>query len=117
MPDPEGDFVAVAHADELWDGEMESYDIDGTEVLLVRVDGEFHAYHGICPHQSQALVEGDLDGRTLTCRAHEWSFDAVSGEGINPRTSCLVRHGVRVHDGAVLVSRRPVASPAPSAAN
>mgnify|MGYP006151137539 CR=1 FL=1 len=34
------DFVAVDADDELWDGEMESYDVDGTEVLVVKVDGE-----------------------------------------------------------------------------
>jgi len=101
-------FVEVAADDELWDGEMESYDVDGTEVLLVKVDGEHYAYHGICPHQSFSLVEGALDGTRLTCRAHEWAFDAVSGAGINPRDSCLTRHAVRVAAGAVSVSRTPI---------
>ncbi|MGD9530212.1 Rieske 2Fe-2S domain-containing protein [Pseudonocardia sp.] len=113
MPDPSvaddpDQFVEVADDDELWDGEMESYDVGDTEVLLVKIDGQHYAYRGICPHQSVALVEGSLDGRTLTCRAHEWSFDATNGAGINPRDTCLTRHEVRVRDGVVLVSRRPV---------
>lgn len=102
------DFVAVVADDELWDGEMESYEVDGTEVLVVKVDGEHYAYHGICPHQSFALVDGELEGTTLTCRAHEWSFDAISGAGLNPRDTCLTRHAVRVADGQVAVSRRPL---------
>lgn len=108
------DYVEVAGDDELWDGEMESYEVDGTEVLLVKVDGEHYAYNGICPHQSIALVEGELEGRTLTCRAHEWTFDAVTGAGLNPKDTCLTRHSVRVHDGAVLVSRRPDADTPPA---
>jgi nitrite reductase/ring-hydroxylating ferredoxin subunit len=106
-------FAAIAGEDELWDGEMESYDVDGEEVLLVRLDGEYHAYDGICPHQSSSLVEGRLDDSTLTCSAHEWVFDARTGQGINPHTACLRRREVRVADGCVLVSR--VAVPASGA--
>lgn len=106
MPDagPDG-FVAVAADDELWDGEMESYDVDGAEILLVRVDGEYRAYDGICPHQSSSLVEGRLEGNTLTCSTHEWAFDTRTGQGINPRTACLKRREVHVTNGSVLVSR------------
>lgn len=102
-------FVAVADDDELWDGEMESYDVDGAEVLLIRIDGEYRAYDGICPHQSTSLVEGRLEGTTLTCSAHEWMFDARTGNGINPHTACLRRREVRVTDGSVLVSRTATA--------
>lgn len=106
-----GGLVVIAAEDDLWDGEMESYDVYGREVLLVKVDGRFHAYDGACPHQSVALIEGILDGTTLTCRAHAWSFDTRTGEGINPRTTCLVRHAVHVVDGAVHVSRNPLSAP------
>jgi Ferredoxin subunits of nitrite reductase and ring-hydroxylating dioxygenases len=101
-------YVTLAAADDLWDGEMESYDVDGNEILLLRIDGRFHAYRGICPHQSQPLVDGELDGTTLTCIAHEWMFDVRTGQGINPRGACLTRHEVHVVDGMVLVSRAPV---------
>jgi nitrite reductase/ring-hydroxylating ferredoxin subunit len=104
------EFVAVATEDELWDGEMESYDVGGTEILLVRLDGEYRAYHGICPHQSSSLVDGRLEGYQLTCYAHEWVFDARTGRGINPAAACLTRHQVRVEGGAVLVSRKPMAA-------
>lgn len=107
------EFVVVAADDELWDGEMESYDIDGTEVLVVKVDGEHYAYHGVCPHQSFSLVDGSLEGNELTCRAHEWTFDVTTGAGLNPRDTCLIRHAVRVSDGSVCVSRRPVPRDAP----
>jgi toluene monooxygenase system ferredoxin subunit len=107
---PGAHYLAVAAEDELWDGEMESYDVDGSEILVLRIDGRYHAYDGSCPHQRQPLVEGTLDGTTLTCSAHEWMFDARTGQGINPRGSCLTRHEVRIVDGAVLVSRTPVAA-------
>src|SRR2546421_2168359 len=99
-PDHESDgFAEIADEDELWDGEMESYDVDGEEILLIRLDGRYVAYDGICPHQSSSLVEGRLEGNSLTCTAHEWVFDARTGQGINPHTVCLKRRDVRVAGG------------------
>lgn len=107
-------FTAIADEDDLWDGEMESYDLDGREILLIRLDGEYHAYDGACPHQSTSLVTGTLDGHLLTCSAHEWEFDARTGQGVNPRTACLRRRQVRIADGRVFVARTASAAPARS---
>jgi nitrite reductase/ring-hydroxylating ferredoxin subunit len=98
-------FVAIADTDELWDSEMGSYDLDGREILLIRLDGEYHAFDGSCPHQGTSLADGALEGGVLTCSAHEWEFDVRTGQGVNPRTACLKRHQVRIADGRVLVSR------------
>jgi nitrite reductase/ring-hydroxylating ferredoxin subunit len=98
-------FVAIADTGELWDGEMESYDLDGREILLIRLDGRYHAFDGSCPHQGTSLADGTLEGGLLTCSAHEWEFDVRTGQGVNPRTACLKRHQVRIADGRVLVSR------------
>jgi toluene monooxygenase system ferredoxin subunit len=106
VTDPAG-YAAVAAEGDLWDGEMESYDVDGTEILLIRMAGQYYAYHGSCPHQSQPLVGGVLAEATLTCTAHEWVFDVRTGQGVNPRTARLTRHDVRIVDGTVLVSRAP----------
>jgi nitrite reductase/ring-hydroxylating ferredoxin subunit len=100
------DFAAIAAEDDLWDGEMESCQLGSREVLLVRLDGEYRAYDGACPHQSTSLALGVLEGSVLTCSAHEWEFDLRTGQGINPRTACLRPWDVRVEDGRVLVRPR-----------
>lgn len=97
-------FIEVCAADDLWVGEMECFDAGSHEVLILNVDGRLHAFDAICPHQSVPLVEGRFDGRVLTCRAHEWSFDACSGQGINPKGECLRRFPLRVVDGKVFVA-------------
>src|SRR4051812_24559829 len=99
------DFIEIADAESLWDGEMEAYDVGEAEVLLVKIDGELHAYDGICPHQSISLIEGELENGLLTCRAHEWQFDAVSGVSVNPVGECLARHDVRVSDDGMVEVR------------
>ena len=108
-PDAHADdgYVELIEADALWDGEMESFDVGDDEVLVVKVDGQIRAYDSVCPHQSQSLVEGDLEGGILTCRAHEWQFDVRTGQGVNPTDTCLLRHDVRVSsDGMVQVRLR-----------
>lgn len=97
-------FKTVCSLDELWEGEMESREVDGQEVLLVWPDGgELVAYQPMCPHQEVALIEGKFDGKTLICRAHNWVFDACSGKGINPSDCALTKFPLRIEDGQILV--------------
>lgn len=102
------DYVDLCAEDELWDGEMDAFDVGDREVLLVRYDGRYFAYDGICPHQSFSLVEGDLteDG-VIICRVHEWQFRADSGQGVNPANECLQTFPVKVEGGRVFVGTEP----------
>ena len=56
-------------------------------MVLLNIDGEIRAFEDRCPHLSSRLSEGDIDGRTLTCAAHLWEFDAVTGKGTDPGNS------------------------------
>jgi nitrite reductase/ring-hydroxylating ferredoxin subunit len=104
-------FVDVCAEDDLWDGEMESFDVGDNEILLVKVNGQIRAYDGICPHQSVRLVEGELteDG-IIICKAHRWQFDANNGRGVNPAKKCLRRFPVKVADGRIFVGTEPEAA-------
>ena len=82
-------FVEVCSIEDIWEGEMQCFSVRDASILLLKLDGRFRAYQGRCPHQGVALVEGDLDGAILTCRAHHWQFNALNGEGINPRKAHL----------------------------
>jgi toluene monooxygenase system ferredoxin subunit len=102
------EFVSVCRVDDLWDLEMESFDVGDHEVLLVKVNGEFRAYDATCPHQSVSLAEGELtEGGVIICRAHQWQFDANTGRGVNPANECLKRFQVKVENGEVFVGIHP----------
>lgn len=97
-------FTKVCDLDDLWEGEMEMFMVDDHEVLVIHADGGgVIAVQGICPHQEIPLVEGALQGKSLTCRAHLWQFDIESGEGINPTGCKLARYPVKVDGDAVYV--------------
>jgi nitrite reductase/ring-hydroxylating ferredoxin subunit len=97
------DFVEVCSVDDIWEGEMQGFCVRDAAVLLLKLDGRLRAYQGHCPHQGVALVEGDLDGATLTCRAHHWQFNALNGEGINPRKAHLECFSTEIVAGKILI--------------
>ncbi|MBB5916617.1 toluene monooxygenase system ferredoxin subunit [Nocardia transvalensis] len=92
------------HIDDLWEDEMVGVEVDGKKVLLVNAGGEVRAYENRCPHQAWPLDEGDLDGGQLTCVNHMWTFDALTGAGINPCDHALKAFPCRVDvDGMIEV--------------
>jgi nitrite reductase/ring-hydroxylating ferredoxin subunit len=95
--------VEICGADQLWDGEMECFRAGDTTILLLKINGQFHAYQGHCPHQGAALAEGELEGGLLTCTAHRWQFDATSGQGVNPKSAHLKCFPVHVVERKVLI--------------
>ena len=96
-------FHRAASLDDLWSGELRGVVVSGRKVLLIRFDDVVHAFEDRCAHQAVELSKGRLDGPVLTCSAHEWQYDARSGEGLNPRGVQLRRYPVRLEDGWVLV--------------
>lgn len=97
-------FKTLCKLDDLWEGEMQAFEIDNEDVLVIWPEGgQPCAFQGACPHQDIPLVEGHFDGKTLTCRAHQWSFEACSGKGLNPSNAQLARYPIKVENGEVLV--------------
>ncbi len=97
-------FTKICSLDELWEGEMEMRPVGKVPVLLVYPEGgAVKAYQGICPHQQVPLWDGKFDGSVLTCKAHEWTFDGKTGEGINPGGCRLAEYKVKVEGEDVYV--------------
>ncbi len=99
------EYQKVCDLDDVWEGEMDVFEVAGQEVLLVHVEGGgMRAYDPVCPHQDFPLIDGDLDERCiLTCSAHLWQFSADSGEGVNPEGVSLKAYPVKVENDAVFV--------------
>ena len=80
-------FLDVLEESELWIGELRQLRLPCGRVLLLRTEAGIFAYEDRCPHLGLPLSAGTLEGKTLTCAAHHFQFDATTGLGINP--SCL----------------------------
>lgn len=98
-----GDWLEAGTLDDVWEGEMRAVRLGPVDVLLCNIDGQVHAYQDRCPHLANRLSEGELRENLLTCAAHEWVFDARTGNGVNPEDVTLRRVPVRVDGDRISV--------------
>lgn len=100
--------VPVLRADELPEGTMRMVQVDGTEILLVRLDGRVHASQGICSHEYFELDKGFLTGDSITCALHLSRFDLETGEALDPPAELpLMRYPASVDEEGWIVLELP----------
>lgn len=84
-------------------GNRRALRVGGEDLLLINVAGEIHALENSCLHGGAALAGGCLDGRILSCPAHGWRYDVVSGALCVAPEKKLRKFPVTIADGKVLV--------------
>lgn len=97
-------FVRVASISDLNPGENKVVFIEGEEIALFNIDGEFFAISNACPHQGGPLREGSLEGDVITCPLHGWRFNVKNGINAvmpNIKVPC---YQVKVEGQNILVS-------------
>ena len=114
----------IATEGDIADGEHRTILLEGREITVFHVDGEYYAYTNWCPHQSGPVCEGMLsgtwsasvdpetrnvshewtrEGEILNCPWHGWEFDIETGESLSTKTR-LLSHDVSVTEGKLVVS-------------
>ncbi len=95
----------AARASDFKNGQMKQVEIDEQKILLLKHNGEFHAYGGECPHHGAPLAEGTLHEGHIRCPWHQAVFDAAGGEVLQPPAlDRLGRYEVRVEGDDVIVT-------------
>jgi nitrite reductase/ring-hydroxylating ferredoxin subunit len=77
------DFVKVANLDEIKEGKMKIFYVEGEEIVLAKVDGKIYAFTNFCSHENGPLGEGSLNGKIVTCPWHLAQFDITTGKVVN----------------------------------
>ena len=97
-------YVHVADAADVPEGTMKMVHVDGTDILLVHLNGRIRAMQGICSHEYFELDKGFLTGDSLTCALHLSRFDLETGEPLDPPAELpLAIYPVVVEDGRILI--------------
>ncbi len=74
----------VAAAPALKPGEMTHAQVGTKDILVVNVDGQFHAFVNRCGHQNAPMDQGTFKSGVLKCPLHNAVFDARTGEVRGP---------------------------------
>lgn len=76
------DFVKIARTEDVPAGQVKIYQVDGRQIALCNVDGEFFAIDDVCTHDQGPLGEGELDGYQIECPRHGARFDVKTGRAL-----------------------------------
>ncbi len=81
----------VASSDEIQTGKLFCTTLDGTKLLLSRVDGEVKAVVDKCTHLGMPMRKGadKFDGKVIVCPFHGSRFDISNGENLDWVTNIM----------------------------
>jgi 3-phenylpropionate/trans-cinnamate dioxygenase ferredoxin subunit len=100
--------IDVAGVDEVPPGTMKLAQVGDELVLVVNLDGEFHATQGICTHEYFELDKGFLTGDSITCALHLSRFQLDDGEPLDPPAELpLIVYPVVIEGGRVYIEVPP----------
>jgi nitrite reductase/ring-hydroxylating ferredoxin subunit len=73
-------FTKICKTSDVKTGCGKGVEINGKNVAVFNVDGNYYAINDICGHRGGPLSEGEVDGTTVICPWHGWRYNVTSGE-------------------------------------
>ena len=61
-------------------GQMKKISVDGKDIVVANIEGDYFAMNDTCTHAGASLSEGRLDDSTITCDWHGAQFDCKNGK-------------------------------------
>jgi glycine betaine catabolism B len=100
------EWATVAKTEDLPEDEMIGVTVEGEEILVANVGGEYRAIGAICTHEGGPLPEGELFDGIVTCPYHAGEFNVETGEAVTPPpTKNEPVYEVRVEGDAIQVAK------------
>ncbi|HXQ23733.1 MAG TPA: Rieske 2Fe-2S domain-containing protein [Candidatus Acidoferrales bacterium] len=97
-------FVRVAATSEIPAGQGKAVEVNGKTIAVFNCDGAFYAIDNTCKHQGGPLGEGELEGTTVICPWHGWTYDVTTGVSPDDPDCAVGRYEVKVEGDSVLVA-------------
>lgn len=97
-------WIPVAKEGDIAPGGFKLTRVGDLELAVFNLEGRLCCIEDLCTHDGGNLVEGDLEGRVVTCPRHGAQFDICTGEALTlPAVASTPVHAVRVQDGNIEV--------------
>jgi 3-phenylpropionate/trans-cinnamate dioxygenase ferredoxin subunit len=98
------DWINAALENRLADGEVIVVDVDGTDVAVFKIAGEFYAIEDKCTHDGAEIASGELVGDEIICPRHGARFCVKTGAVRSaPAYEDIACFPVRIESGMVQV--------------
>lgn len=86
----------ICKLSELAEGQCKSFSLEGKEIAVYNVDGQWFATEDTCVHRGGSLGSGQLEGNIITCPLHGWQYDVTSGQCRNNPQARINTYKVQV---------------------
>ncbi|WP_283744332.1 non-heme iron oxygenase ferredoxin subunit [Sideroxydans sp. CL21] len=97
-------WLDVSNIDELTLSTRRVVDVEGINVAVFNLGGEYFAIKDECPHDGGVLSNGELDGEVIICPRHGARFSIRTGTVLGPPAyEDLITFPVRISQGKVQV--------------
>lgn len=97
------EFVRVASVGDIRKGEGRAFFVNNREVAIFNCDGKFYAIDNACKHQGGPLGEGELDGCTVVCPWHGWTYDVRNGQSPDDPDASVAAYPLKVEGDDILI--------------
>jgi 3-phenylpropionate/trans-cinnamate dioxygenase ferredoxin subunit len=98
------DWIAVCAADALPPGQHRVLDVEGVQIAVFNLGGEFHAIEDVCTHDGGTLTGGAVEGDQIVCPRHGARFCIKSGDALTaPAFEATAKFPLRVEAGQIEV--------------
>lgn len=102
MDESKIEFVEIAPASELPNGERLFVEIEGKPLVIFNIAGQLFSIGDVCSHDDGPVGEGDIEGYNITCPRHGAEFDIRTGKVMQlPAVVDIPAYPVRVVDGMI----------------
>ena len=99
------DFIPIASTNDIPPGEMTIVDVNGQEVVIANLGGDFVCFSNSCTHKQGPLGEGMLIGEVVECPFHGGQFNVRTGAVVKgPPTEPIATYPVKVEGDSISVS-------------
>lgn len=98
------DWIEVCSEKALPPGEHLVVDLDGIEVAVFNLDGNYYAIEDRCTHDGAEIASGALEGDAIVCPRHGARFCLKTGKALTPPAyEDLHVFPVRVENGLIQI--------------
>ena len=98
-------WVDVVDHNRIDTGEVFVFELEGIEVAIFNVSGEYYAIQDICTHDGSEISSGCVFDHIVECPRHGAQFDIRTGEVLQaPAYEPIQTFSVRVENGMIQVS-------------
>ena len=97
-------FMRVAAKTDIPTGQGRTFEVGGKQIAVFNCKGKFYAIDNTCKHQGGPLGEGELEGTTVTCPWHGWTYDVTTGVSPDDPDCAVDRYEVKLEGTDVMVA-------------